>query len=71
MPVAKGYAAAAAKASLAPFTFQRREPNDDDVVIAIRYCGNCHSDIHMVDNGWGNSVYPLVPQPLSTMWMSE
>ena len=61
MPVAKGYAAAAAKASLAPFTFQRREPNDDDVVIAIRYCGICHSDIHMVDNGWGNSVYPLVP----------
>jgi len=61
MPVAKGYAAAAAKASLAPFTFQRREPNDDDVVIAIRYCGICHSDIHMVDNGWGNSVFPLVP----------
>ncbi len=61
MPVAKGYAAAAAKAPLAPFTFQRREPNDDDVVIAIRYCGICHSDIHMVDNGWGNSVFPLVP----------
>ncbi|WP_257389565.1 NAD(P)-dependent alcohol dehydrogenase [Tahibacter caeni] len=61
MAIAKGYAAAAAKAPLAPFTFQRREPNDDDVVIAIRYCGICHSDIHMVDNGWGNSVFPLVP----------
>lgn len=61
MPLAKGYAAASAKTALAPFTFQRREPNDDDVVIAIRYCGICHSDIHMVDNGWGNSIYPLVP----------
>lgn len=61
MALAKGYAAPAAKAALAPFTFQRREPNDDDVVIAIRYCGICHSDIHMVDNGWGMSVYPLVP----------
>lgn len=61
MASAKGYAASEAKAALAPFTFQRREPNDDDVVIAIRYCGICHSDIHMVDNGWGNSVFPLVP----------
>ena len=61
MAIAKAYAASAAKAPLAPFSFQRREPNDDDVVIAIRYCGICHSDIHMVDNGWGNSVYPLVP----------
>ena len=61
MAIAKGYAAHAASAPLAPFTFQRREPKDDDVVIAIRYCGICHSDIHMVDNGWGASVYPLVP----------
>ncbi len=61
MASAKGYAASEAKAALAPFTFERREPNDDDVVIAIRYCGICHSDIHMVDNGWGNSVFPLVP----------
>lgn len=61
MALAKAYAASSAKAALAPFTFQRREPNDDDVVIAIRYCGICHSDIHMVDNGWGNSIYPLVP----------
>lgn len=61
MALAKGYAAPSAKAPLAPFSFQRREPNDDDVVIAIRYCGICHSDIHMVDNGWGMSVYPLVP----------
>ena len=61
MATAKGYAAPAAGAPLAPFTFDRREPNDDDVVIAIKHCGVCHSDIHMVDNGWGQSVYPIVP----------
>ena len=61
MATAKGYAANAASEKLAPFTFERREPNTDDVVIAIKHCGVCHSDIHMVDNGWGQSLYPLVP----------
>src|SRR5689334_3974908 len=61
MAIAKGYAAATASAPLTPFTFVRREPNDDDVVIAIKHCGGCHPDIHMVDNGWGQSVYPIVP----------
>lgn len=61
MAIAKGYAAATASAPLTPFTFDRREPRDDDVVIAIKHCGVCHSDIHMVDNGWGQSVYPIVP----------
>ncbi|MEW5685851.1 MAG: NAD(P)-dependent alcohol dehydrogenase [Pseudomonadota bacterium] len=61
MATAKGYAAPAAGAPLAPFTFERREPTADDVVISIKYCGVCHSDIHMVDNGWGQSVYPIVP----------
>ncbi|HWW27427.1 MAG TPA: NAD(P)-dependent alcohol dehydrogenase [Caulobacter sp.] len=61
MAIAKGYAAATASAPLTPFTFDRREPNNDDVVIAIKHCGVCHSDLHMVDNGWGMSVYPIVP----------
>lgn len=61
MAIAKGYAAATASAPLTPFTFDRREPRDDDVVTAIKHCGVCHSDIHMVDNGWGQSVYPIVP----------
>jgi uncharacterized zinc-type alcohol dehydrogenase-like protein len=61
MAIAKGYAAQAASEKLTPFTFERREPNADDVVIAIKHCGVCHSDIHMVDNGWGQSLYPIVP----------
>ena len=37
MPLAKGYAAPAAKAALAPFTFQRREPNDDERLAAEEF----------------------------------
>ena len=61
MAIARGYAATDASKPLTPFTFERREPRDDDVVIAIKYCGVCHSDIHQARNEWGNSVFPMVP----------
>ena len=32
-----------------------------DVLIEIRYCGVCHTDIHFVRNDLGFSVYPIVP----------
>jgi len=57
----KGYAASKAGAPLAPFTFRRREPDADDVVIDIKYCGICHSDIHQVRDEWGGSIFPMVP----------
>lgn len=58
---ALGYAAPAAKAPLSPFKFQRREPHDNDIVIDIKFCGVCHSDIHQVRNEWGGSAFPMVP----------
>ncbi|MEH6691051.1 MAG: NAD(P)-dependent alcohol dehydrogenase [Pseudorhizobium pelagicum] len=61
MALARGYAATDASKPLAPFTFERREPNADDVAISIQYCGVCHSDIHTVRNEWKNAVYPIVP----------
>ena len=61
MAIARGYAATDATKPLAPFTFERREPNDDDVVIGIKFAGICHSDIHTVRNEWHNAVYPIVP----------
>ncbi|CAN7325252.1 NAD(P)-dependent alcohol dehydrogenase [Neorhizobium sp. LjRoot104] len=61
MAIAKGYAATDASKPLTPFTFERREPNADDVVISIQYCGVCHSDIHQARNEWGNSRFPMVP----------
>ena len=56
-----GYAAYDAQSPLAPFSFERREPKDDDVQIEILYCGVCHSDLHQVRNEWENSTYPIVP----------
>ena len=61
MAIAKGYAATDASKPLTPFTFERREPNADDVVISVKYCGVCHSDIHQARNEWGFSKYPMVP----------
>ena len=56
-----GYAAAAARAKLAPLNFTRRDPRDNDVVISILYCGVCHSDLHQVRDDWFPGIYPMVP----------
>jgi uncharacterized zinc-type alcohol dehydrogenase-like protein len=61
MPIVKAYAALSAGAPLGPFQIERREPRANDVVIAIRYCGICHSDVHQVRNEWGSSMFPMVP----------
>lgn len=57
----KGYAAQSALSPLAPWNFERRQPGAHDVLIQIRYCGVCHSDLHFVRNEWGFSLYPMVP----------
>lgn len=57
----KGYAATSSQAPLAPYTFERREPRDHDVVVDIKFCGICHSDIHNARNEWGATTYPVVP----------
>ena len=57
----KAYAAFAADAPLAPFSFERRNVGPHDIAIDIKFCGVCHSDLHQVRNEWGGSKYPLVP----------
>lgn len=58
---ARGYAALNAKTPLAPFSFERRDPKDHDLVIEIQYCGICHSDMHQARDEWGGSSFPMVP----------
>jgi len=58
---ALGYAARSAAAPLERFAFTRRELRPDDVLIDVRYCGVCHSDIHTVRGDWGPQSYPLLP----------
>ena len=61
MQETQGYAAHNPAAPLVPFSFKRRDPDENDVQIEIEYCGVCHSDLHQVRNEWGNTVYPIVP----------
>ncbi|KGI76943.1 NAD(P)-dependent alcohol dehydrogenase [Oleiagrimonas soli] len=55
------WAAPSATEPLAPFAIQRREPGAHEVLIDIRYCGVCHSDIHQARDDWGGSIFPMVP----------
>ena len=61
MSKTRGYAAAAAKAPLGPYSFERRDPREHDVAIDIKFCGVCHSDIHQARDEWGGSIFPMVP----------
>jgi uncharacterized zinc-type alcohol dehydrogenase-like protein len=58
---AKGYAVQSATSPFEPFGFERRDPNPNDVVIAIRYCGVCHSDLHTARGEWGGVRFPCIP----------
>ena len=57
----KAYAAAAAHAPLTPFSFERREVGPHYVLIDIKFCGVCHSDLHQVRDEWGGAQFPMVP----------
>ncbi len=57
----KAYAAQTANSQLAPFSFERRSLQEEDIHIDIQFCGICHSDIHQARNEWGGSIYPMVP----------
>ncbi len=43
------------------FVYQAGPPGPQDVEVQVEFCGICHSDIHLIDNDWQISQYPLVP----------
>ncbi len=61
MPLIHGFATHAAGAELLPYKYDPGEIRPNEVEIAVSHCGVCRSDIHMVDNNWGISQYPLIP----------
>jgi len=61
MPTANAYAATSSTGPLEPVTIERRELGPHDVLIDIKYCGICHSDIHTVRGEWGDRPFPLAP----------
>ncbi|KAF9075742.1 NADP-dependent alcohol dehydrogenase adhC [Rhodocollybia butyracea] len=53
--------AATSPHELEPMTIERREPDENDVSIDIKFAGICHSDLHTVKGEWAKTEYPLVP----------
>ncbi len=57
----RGVAVSGPTSKFTAFSFNRREPGPNDILIDIHFCGICHSDIHQVRNEWKGSSYPMVP----------
>lgn len=55
------YAANNQGAPLEPYSFEISDPGPEQVLIRVSHCGICHSDLHLVNNDWNSSKYPLVP----------
>ncbi len=57
----RAYAAREKGGKLEPFEYDPGPLGEEQVEIDVEYCGICHSDLHMLDNEWGMTQYPLVP----------
>jgi uncharacterized zinc-type alcohol dehydrogenase-like protein len=57
----KAWAADKAGAPLKAFEYEPGALGDEQVEVAVEHCGICHSDLSMLDNEWGRTVYPFVP----------
>ena len=56
----KAIVATAPDKPLESTVIERREVGQEEVLIAIRFAGVCHSDIHTVRAEWGSINYPMV-----------
>jgi alcohol dehydrogenase (NADP+) len=61
MSTVNAYGAHGPTEPMAPLTIERRELGPKDVLIEIKFCGVCHSDIHFTRGEWGEVPYPAVP----------
>ncbi|ETI31464.1 hypothetical protein PPTG_06282 [Phytophthora nicotianae INRA-310] len=43
-----------------PWEYQSRPLGPEDVEIKISHCGICGSDLHTMDSGWSQTMYPCV-----------
>lgn len=55
------FAARGPGAALHPFDYELQELGPYEIDFEASHCGVCHSDIHLIDNHWNVSHYPLVP----------
>lgn len=55
------FAAPKPGATLIPYQYEAAPLGPQDIEISISHCGICHSDVHLIDNDWSVSDYPMVP----------
>jgi uncharacterized zinc-type alcohol dehydrogenase-like protein len=55
------FAAAGARKTLEKFTYTPEKIGPHEVEIGIDFCGLCYSDVHLIDDDWKITKYPLVP----------
>jgi uncharacterized zinc-type alcohol dehydrogenase-like protein len=55
------YAAMEAGQRLQQYQYTPKELGPHNVEIEITHCGICHTDLHLINNDFGLSAYPLVP----------
>jgi len=57
----KCFAAKSKGGPLEPHEYEPKALEPWEIEVEITHCGICHSDISLIDNEWGNSLYPLIP----------
>ncbi|KKD37922.1 NAD(P)-dependent alcohol dehydrogenase [Limnoraphis robusta Tam1] len=57
----QGLAAKTKGSQLEAYSYESPSPENFQCLIKVLACGICHSDIHMIDNDWGISNYPIIP----------
>ena len=61
MPIAtRAFAATAADKPLVPYSFERRDPGPDDVLIDIKYCGYLQGQQQQTSTHHLNSMNPAL-----------
>lgn len=60
MTKVRAWAADGPQESFKLFEYELPPIGDDEVDIAVEYCGVCHSDISMLNNDWNQTAYPFV-----------
>ena len=56
-----GFAAREKRGRLEAFEYDPGPLGTAEVEIDVSHCGLCHSDLHLIDDAWNRSRYPLLP----------
>jgi uncharacterized zinc-type alcohol dehydrogenase-like protein len=61
MATIQGYGVHAAGAELLPLKYDPGDLRPHDLEVHITHCGIGRTDLHLIDNDWGQSQYPFIP----------